>query len=236
MATLEEIEEHHPDDLRSAVRLGFLYYEARRYEDAAERFERVIGMTPHEYELAFFLGIARRRSGQPDRAIASFERILAESEHYPEARTQIAAILEHRGDFAGALVEVERANAAAPSQALELYAATLRSKAGDFDGAVAHLEEMLSEEPENDELLYNLGVVYGEADRMDEIDRIHAPRAGREPGQCQRVELHWLHVGGAQRKPRRGRIDDRLAPSSFAPRTATSPTASAGSTTCGRVR
>jgi tetratricopeptide (TPR) repeat protein len=168
MATLEEIEENHPGDLRSVVRLGFLYYEARRYDEAADRFERVIGMTPHEYELSFFLGIALRRSGQPDRAIASFERIPAESEHYAEARTQIAAILEHRGKFAAALAEVERANAAVPSQALELYAATLRSKAGDFDGAVARLEEMLSEEPENDDLLYNLGVVYGEADRPDE--------------------------------------------------------------------
>jgi tetratricopeptide (TPR) repeat protein len=168
MATLEEIEKHHPNDLRSVVRLGFLYYEARRYEEAAERFERVIAETPDEYEFVFFLGIAQRRSGHPDRAIATFERVSVESEHYPEARTQIAAIHEHRAKYADALAEVERANAAKPSQALELYAATLRSKAGDFDGAVAHLEGMLSEEPENDELLYNLGVVYGEADRHEE--------------------------------------------------------------------
>jgi tetratricopeptide (TPR) repeat protein len=168
MATLDEIEEHHPDDLRSVVRLGFLYYEARRYGEAAERFERVIGVTPHEYELVFFLGIAQRRSGQPDRAIATFERIPFESEHYPEARAQIAGIYEHRAEYADALAEIERANAVKPSQALELYAATLRSKAGDFEGAVAHLEGMLSEQPGNDELLYNLGVVYGEADRFEE--------------------------------------------------------------------
>jgi tetratricopeptide (TPR) repeat protein len=168
MATLEEIERHHPDDLRSVVRLGFLYYEARRYDEAAQRLERVIDETPEEYELVFFLGIAQRRSAHPDEAIATFDRIPVDSEYYPEARTQIAAIYERREQYAEALAEVERANAAEPSQELELYAASLRSKAGDFDGAVAHLKKMLSEDPENDELLYNLGVVYGEADRVDE--------------------------------------------------------------------
>jgi tetratricopeptide (TPR) repeat protein len=168
MATLEEIEKHHPDDLHSVERLGYLYYEARKYEESVARFERVIDETPDESQLVFFLGIAQRRSGQPDRAIATFERVSVESEHYPEARTQIAAIHERREQYDEALEEVERANAAKPSQALELYAATLRSKAGDFEGAVAHLEAMLSEEPGNDELLYNLGVVYGEADRHEE--------------------------------------------------------------------
>jgi tetratricopeptide (TPR) repeat protein len=168
MATLEEIEEHHPEDLRSVVRLAFLYYEARRYVEAVDRFERVLAVTPHEYELVFFLGIAQRRSGQPDRAIATFESIPYGSEHYADARTQIAGIYEHRAEYADALAEIERANAVEPSPSLELYGATLRSKAGDFEGAVAHLEDLLSEQPGDDELLYNLGVVYGEADRFDE--------------------------------------------------------------------
>jgi tetratricopeptide (TPR) repeat protein len=55
-----------------------------------------------------------------------------------------------------------------PTRPRELYAATLRARAGDFDGAVAYLEGLLLKNPNDDELLYNLGVVYGEAKRTQE--------------------------------------------------------------------
>jgi tetratricopeptide (TPR) repeat protein len=168
IATLEQIEIQHPDDLRTRVRLGFLYYEDRRYEEASQRFESVLAVNPTGYEVVFFLGISQRRSGLGDEAIATFERIPEGNAHYPDARTQIAALYERRERFAEALAEVEKANAAKPSQELELYAATLRAKTGDFDGAVGQIERLLATKPNDDDLLYNLGVIYGEADRTDE--------------------------------------------------------------------
>ncbi len=168
LQTFEEIEERYPEDLRSSVRLGFLYYEARRYDEAAERFERALEVNPDEPDLAYFLGVVQRRSGRPEAAIAAFERIPADHKEYANARTQIAAIYERSGEYDRALAEVRAAAAATPSRELDLYEATLRSKAGDFDGAVRDLEGLLAESPEDDELLYNLGVVYGEAKRTDE--------------------------------------------------------------------
>jgi tetratricopeptide (TPR) repeat protein len=166
--TLEEIERRYPEDLRSIVRLAFLYYEDRRYEEAAERFARVVAVTPEESELVFFLGVAQRKSGDSEQARLTFEQIPTQSENYSDARAQLAALYERQGDFANALVEIEKAHAVNPSRELMLYAATLRSKAGDFDGAVDRLNKMLDESPDDDELLYNLGVIYGEADRIDE--------------------------------------------------------------------
>lgn len=168
IATLEAIELQHPDDLRTRVRLGFLYYEDRRYDEASERFESVLAANPSGYEVVFFLGIAQRRSGLGDEAIATFERIPEGNAHYPDARTQIAALYERRERFAEALVEVEKANVAKPSQELDLYAATLRAKTGDFEGAVEQIQSLLSAKPDDDDLLYNLGVIYGEADRTEE--------------------------------------------------------------------
>jgi tetratricopeptide (TPR) repeat protein len=150
------------------VRLAFLNYENREYAEAAERFERVLEQSPDQHEIRFFLGVALRRSGQPDRAIATFDRIPVASEHYAEARTQIAGLHERHARYAEALAEVEKARAVKPSRELDLYAATLRAKSGDFEGAVAHIEELLQEQPDDDELLYNLGVVYGEADHIEE--------------------------------------------------------------------
>jgi tetratricopeptide (TPR) repeat protein len=181
IATFEEIERRFPDDMRSIVRLGFLKYEARDFAGAASRFERALSADPDEYEFAFFLGVARRRTGASDAAIRAFERIPVDHGHYAEARTQIASVLERRGDYRGALAEVERASAVAPSRPLDLYRATLRAKIGDFEGAVAELERLLEQQPEDDELLYSIGMLYGEAKRTDEALRYMRLALDRNP-------------------------------------------------------
>ena len=168
IVTFKEIERRFPEDMRSVVRLGFLQYEARDFAGAATRFERAFAADPQEYEYVFFLGVARRRMGSADAAIKAFQSIPPEHAHYSEARTQIASILERRGDYQGALVEVELAASRTPDRQLELYKATLRAKTGDFEGAVADLKRLLEAQPEDDELLYNIGMLYGEAKRTDE--------------------------------------------------------------------
>jgi tetratricopeptide (TPR) repeat protein len=168
IGTLEYVERLYPGDLQATRRLGWLLYEARRFEGAVERFEHVLAEHPERHEVAFFLGLARKRAGFEEGAIAAFAGIPADHEHYADARTQIAAIYERRGEYAEALVELERALAVERSADLEIYGATLRAKAGDLEGAVAYMEERIAESPEDDELHYNLGLVYGEADRQEE--------------------------------------------------------------------
>ncbi len=168
IATFKEIERRYPEDMRSVVRLGFLMYEGRDFAGAAARFERAFAADPQEYEYAFFLGVARRRMGSADAAIEAFQKIPPEHAHYAEARMQIASILERRGDYQGAIKEVELAASRAPDRELELYKATLRAKTGDFDGAVADLKRLLDAQPKDDELVYNIGMLYGEAKRTDE--------------------------------------------------------------------
>ena len=168
LRTLSEIETHYPNDMRSVVRLGFLYYEAENFSESASRFETFLASEPGDHEVRFFLGIVRRRMGEDAAAIEVFSAIPDESEHYGEAHTQLAVIFERQGDIARALEEIELAVAAKPTRPRELYAATLRAKAGDFDGAVAYLEGLLLKDPDDDELLFNLGVVFSEAKRTQE--------------------------------------------------------------------
>jgi tetratricopeptide (TPR) repeat protein len=63
--------------------------------------------------------------------------------------------------------EVERARAAQPSRPLDLYLASLRAKSGDFQGALAFLEGLLAESPDDPEILYNIGVIHGEAKQVE---------------------------------------------------------------------
>jgi tetratricopeptide (TPR) repeat protein len=116
----------------------------------------------------YFLGTLRREAGDADGAIAAFEQVPPEHERYADARLQMAGIYERRHDFASALREAEAANRRSPSRQLELYVASLRSKSGDFEGAKASLEAILAQAPDDEEVLYNIGVLYGENGRQDE--------------------------------------------------------------------
>ncbi len=168
IATFAQVVEGYPEDVQSVKNLGYLRFEARQFRAAEDLFERAVESGPGEYEAAFFLGVVRRRIGEGDAALQAFETIPPDHSHFAEARTQIASIYERRGLYDRALAEVERASKLDPSRDLDLYAATLRGKSGDFDGAVSHVERLLAEAPDDDELLFNLGVVYGEARRTEE--------------------------------------------------------------------
>ncbi len=163
LETLELVEERYPGDLQTSLRLGYLLFDAHRHEAAAQRLERVVAAQPEDREAAFFLGVVRRRSGNIEGALASFESIPAEHRYYPEARAQIASVYERRGEYERALAEVERGLEARADRDLQLYAATLLAKAGDLDEAVARVELLLAENPDDDDLFFNLGVLYGEA-------------------------------------------------------------------------
>jgi tetratricopeptide (TPR) repeat protein len=168
IATFKRVEARYPDDLSSQVRLGYLLYETNHFGEAVKRFERVLSEDPEQYDVAFFLGMVLRRMGQTDRAVEVFSSIPAKHRYYPEARAQIASVYERRGEYKKALDEVLLAYSVEPSRELDLYAATLRAKTGDLDMAVKRMQTLLSENPEDDDLLFNIGVVYGEAKHTDE--------------------------------------------------------------------
>jgi tetratricopeptide (TPR) repeat protein len=168
VSVFEEIEQYYPDDLHSVVRLGFLKYEQREFSEAASRFERVLEASPNEHEIAFFLGIVQRRLGDDEAAIEAFASVPDDHERYADARKQIAAIRERQHDYAGALAEIESVIAVEPSRELDLYKASLLAKSGDFEGAVTNLEALLTGGLGDDEVYYSLGVLYGEAQRVDE--------------------------------------------------------------------
>jgi tetratricopeptide (TPR) repeat protein len=168
VAVLERVEAQHPGDLRSILRLGFLEFERRNYEEAARRFEYALAVNPGQHEVGYFLGIVRRRQRMTDEALATLDLIPPTHERYVEARTQIAAIHEMRGDYELAIEEVERAREAHASRSLDLYLASLRAKAGDQAGALLFLEQLLAESPDDPELLYNIGIIHGEAQEVDQ--------------------------------------------------------------------
>jgi tetratricopeptide (TPR) repeat protein len=169
--TLERIEKAYPDDLRTQLQLGFRSYEAGDLAAAERRFQSALVQQPEQHEIAYFLGVVQRKMGKDDEAIAAFERIPPEHERYADARVQVAGIHEQNGEIDAARLEVEKARKVEPSRPLDLYAASLQAKSGDVPGAIAFLEGLLAEAPEDAEVLYNIGVIQGEAKNVEEAIR-----------------------------------------------------------------
>jgi tetratricopeptide (TPR) repeat protein len=223
---LEEVERAHPDDLRTVLRLAFLEFESGDYESARVRFERALRLNPEQHEVDYFLGVTLRRLNQPDAAIAAFERVPDTHERFPEARTQIAGIFERRGDYIRAIAEVERARSHGEARPLDLYVASLRSRSGDFEGAFSFLQGLLEASPDDAELLYNIGVIHGEAKRTEEALRWMEKALEKQPdhaGALNYIGYTWAESGtnldraeqyisrALQIRPDDGYITDSLA-------------------------
>jgi len=196
--TLEALESQYPEDLRPRLRLAFIEFERGNLEAAAERFEYALERNPEEYEVVYFLGVVRRRLGEDETAIDVFDRIPISHDRFAEARTQIAGIYEHRGDFDRAIAEVEWAREIHESRPLDLYLASLRAKAGDLDGALAFLQQLLEESPDDAEILYNIGVIHGEAQQIDEAIHYMQIVLGMNPdhaGALNYVGYTWAERG-----------------------------------------
>ena len=165
--SLARAEEHQPDDLRTSMRIALLDLQRGAVAEAERRLSRVSELYPEQYEIAYFLGVARRRSGDIEGALLAFDRIAEDHARFGDGRTQVASMLEAQGDFAGARVEVERARAAANTLQLSYYHASLVAKGGDLAAGIAELEAMLKGGPEDAETHYNIGVLHGDARELD---------------------------------------------------------------------
>lgn len=198
VATLERVVEAHPDDLRSLLRLAFLRYEREEFEEAARLFEEALEAQPEQHEVAYFLGVVRRRLDEEDAARRAFERIPESHDRYADARTQLAGIHERRGELDLAIEEVERARAVESSRPLDLYLASLRAKDGDVEGALSFLESLLEENPDDAEVLYNIGVIHGEASNVEQAIHYMKIVLGIDPdhaGALNYVGYTWAEQG-----------------------------------------
>jgi len=158
----------HPDDLQAIRRFASLEFAAGRYEQAAARLEAALARFPEHYELAYSLGQVVRNMGDDERAVVLFGGVPEYHPSYVESRLQLASIYEDREDYDAALLEVQRLRVLRPSRALEFHTAELLTRTERFDEALELLHAMREENPEDDEVLYQLGVCYGMAKRVDE--------------------------------------------------------------------
>ena len=89
-------------------------YHARRYSDAAEMFGVYVESHPENGWGHYMLGLSAWKAGTPDRAIASFERVVELDSSNVKARTNLARVLLDENRGADALIHLEAARELAP--------------------------------------------------------------------------------------------------------------------------
>lgn len=168
IATHRQILELYPEDPEILRRLASLEFGAGRYEDAAQRLRLATELYPKQAEFVYSLGQVLRALSDEEGAILAFGQIDRAHPLYVEARLQIAILYDEGGHPEQALEEVEALRVLRPDAGLALHVATLRVRVGDVKGGIALFESLLEENPDNEEVLYQLGVLYG---NQNEVDR-----------------------------------------------------------------
>lgn len=80
-------------DLNLKVRLGLLYSDIERYDDAAKLFKDVLEVVPESDKVLYYLGALNQQINQPMDAIAYFKRIASTSPLYGDAGLQVGQIM-----------------------------------------------------------------------------------------------------------------------------------------------
>jgi tetratricopeptide (TPR) repeat protein len=109
-------------------------------------------------------------------------------------------LLEQAGRLEEALAEVERLRTLRPDRGLDFHAASLRARTGDFEGGLALLQSMLAESPDDEEVLYQIGVLYGTQKNVDEALRFMREVLARNPENAQ--ALNYIGYTWAERGER----------------------------------
>jgi cytochrome c-type biogenesis protein CcmH/NrfG len=75
-SALKTTAQEHPADAVSRVQLANMYFDAGRFQDAAEWYEQALTIHPKDVDASTDLGITYYYMDQPDRALAQFDRSL----------------------------------------------------------------------------------------------------------------------------------------------------------------
>ena len=94
----------HPDEAAAWARLGHRLFDADRPAEAIDAYNRSLALDPADPDVLVDLGVMYRRNGQPDRAVASFDKALSYNPDHQIALMNKGIVLLHdQGDSAGAI-------------------------------------------------------------------------------------------------------------------------------------
>jgi TolB-like protein/DNA-binding winged helix-turn-helix (wHTH) protein/Tfp pilus assembly protein PilF len=106
LAWARRAREHDPLAV-SGVKIGWILFQARRYEEAIHELRSVLAVLPDHTGALWFLGFALIANGQAEEAIPALEKVVSTSGHSPAAIGVLIRAYAHAGRRADALRALE---------------------------------------------------------------------------------------------------------------------------------
>jgi tetratricopeptide (TPR) repeat protein len=123
-AALASTAQRDPKDEATRVQLGNMYFDAERYQEAADWYQQALAINPKDINVSTDLGISYYYMNQPDRALAQFDKSLSINPKHAKTLLNVGIVRAFgKQDLRGAAEAWQRALDAAPPGSDEAKAA-----------------------------------------------------------------------------------------------------------------
>jgi tetratricopeptide (TPR) repeat protein len=151
------------------LNLGGVYYDAQRYVESRQAFERLLELRPDTAIGWFGLGLTLERLNSSSQAIGAYQQAIKLNLNEPSAHNNLGALLAARGDHAGAIAEYGKALRLFPEFADALYNRGVAEFAnGNPAQAMADYKQAITVNQQHARALNNLGTMYRDAGQLEQ--------------------------------------------------------------------
>ncbi len=157
----KQVAEKSRTDQSIADNIGFLFFDQKKYEDAAIVLNGMLKAVPESSDLNYLTGAVFVQIHQSDKAVKHFLRVGPESNFYENAVINVAYIYQNQKEIQRAIQYLEQAVKQKPTiTEFYLYLGAFYEEADNYTQAESILKAGLEVNPNNTRLLFRLGVVY----------------------------------------------------------------------------
>lgn len=160
--------DEHPENSAPVIALAHLQIRNRKHAEAEATLLNALALEPLNHELTFDLGELYLTMGKSGQAWDAFQEIIYQKPAHGQPRLAQGRVLEHAGDYAGAMDIFTQVEADfGPSAEVNFHQARNLSAQGDHGAAVAQAREGLVRNPDSAPLAYVRGRAYAALGMLD---------------------------------------------------------------------
>jgi tetratricopeptide (TPR) repeat protein len=169
---LKELQKFDSGDLDIRTKIGLIYMEQGKLDQAILEFNFVLAARPRDDRVRYYLGAAYVEKEAFDQALSEFKRISPESNLYSDSRRSIVLILKKQKRIEEAIQIMEESIRVKPNDVdLYLILAAFFENENQLQRALETLTKGLDQNREDVEIHFQLGAIY---DKLGDFDNMVA--------------------------------------------------------------
>ncbi|MEN0003828.1 MAG: tetratricopeptide repeat protein [Bacteroidota bacterium] len=168
LATMEEAQKRFPERIPTLLKLCEFQHILKQYEESMKTIDQVLKLDPQNAEAYFMFGLNFRETGDPNRAINSFQEAVSIDPDLVDAWINLGQLYSDQNSPL-AKTFFDNAIEVAPENILALHAkANYLSSQDDLTGAVAIYKKINILDPQYEDAFFNTGLLYLDLDSIAE--------------------------------------------------------------------